>query len=1164
MKINVFDKPSAGHVILSLIVSAGLLLGGCTAEPDVVPDVQTDRPIPVAISGGIDQQYLTRVDDYGFCDGDAVGIYVVNYRDGAPGALLDKGNQADNVKYTYDESAAKWSPETPVYYYDKVTHVDIVGYYPYSTVASVGSYPFEVAKDQSADAANGLLGGYEASDFLWGRAADVAPTDARVDITFRHRMAGVVVELAEGTGFGDGEWTGLDRQVLVTNTVRKASIDLSTGETLPIGDVPATGIVPYRNGEAFRAVVVPQTVGASVALFNITVDGTPYIFRKPAAFEYVAGKLHKFTVEISKKSAGGFVFELLGESITAWENDNVSHDAAVREYVVVDVPAADANGSALKAAILASGKDCTKIKNLKVTGEINLLDFDFMRDEMTGLQSINLKEVAIAAYSSYYPANEIPYNAFYYKSTLVRFVFPNNITRIGQQAFYNTNITGSLIIPNGVTEIGNSAFAGCKSLSGTLTLPKSLVTIENNAFNNCSGLTGALDIPSSVKSIGSNAFSNCSGFTGSLILPEGLTQLGGFAFYCDFGFTGSLTIPNGITKIPYYCFNSCHGLNGQLTLPKNLTEIGQQAFMSCNFRGTLELPESLMIIGESAFCGNRFGGELILPKSLVSIQSKAFADNSRLTGIVDIPEEIVSIASNAFFRCSQLEGVVLPKGIESIRENAFAYCHQLNSITCKAQTPPQLAASAFNGVAKDNFTVEVPEEAVSEYTTAPNWKEFKRFAAHRNFSVSRNLFRTLNAEDSKTLLLRAESGSAWSVESKPDWVTVTPSGGVGKTEVVVTVDALAKGGGDRTGEVVFLLDGKDYRTRTTVEQYDYAYGDGDVLTVQRATKGAGVDLVFMGDCFDAKDIAEGKYLDGINEAIGYYFAIEPYKTYKEYFNVYTVFGMSADSGIGTVNTIREAKFGSAYGLQGSGSVGVDESVCFEYACKAPTVAADKIGRTLVTLIENTEEYDGITYMWGDGSAIALCPMSRDVYPYDFRGIVQHEAGGHGFGKLGDEYIYHNAFIQSCDCFCCPHVMEFNTNKARGWFENLSLTGNMYDVPWSHLIFDEKYQNTVDIYEGGYMHSRGVFRSEPNSCMNNNIPYYSAISREAIVKRIMEYAGETYSFEEWKAADRGLATDDEAASLASRAKSHYSEYTTVGRQQHGPVYMGDKPKFKSNK
>lgn len=1043
-------------------------------------------------------------------------------------------------------------PRRVVYFRDKNTHVDIIGYYPYGSPSSVDSYAFEVSKDQSTEAANGLLGGYEASDFLWGKAADIAPTSQRIAVKFQHRMAGVLVTLSEGTGFDTGEFAQLEKSVLVTNTIRKAVIDLSTGEVFPTGEVPITGTVPYKRDGNFRAVVVPQTVAASTPLFSITVDGVPYVFRKSEPFSYVSGKLHKFTIEVSKKSASGLEFKLLGESITAWETDNISHDATAREYIIVDCP----EPGTLKECITAAGKDYTKVKNLKVTGTIDWRDFVMMRDEMTALQSLNLREVEIAEYkpSSYtvYAANEIPDGAFDGKSTLIRFVFPENITKIGGSAFNGTNLSGSLIIPNRVTEIANHTFFNCP-LNGALTLSTSLVNIGAFAFSECSGLSGSLNLPASLEIIGEGAFVSCRGFSGNLQLPDGLKRLEAQAFSGCIGFTGSLTIPHGITKIEDYCFSSCSGLNGQLDLPKDLTEIGASAFSNCKFRGTLQLPENLTIIGEEAFYSNLFSGELKLPQSLTVLKDGAFANNSRLSGVVELPEELISVSAGLFSDCSQLEGVVIPKNVEFIRENAFSNCFQLNSIVCEAQNPPQLDATAFNGVAKDNFTVEVPEASVNSYSTAPGWMEFKRFAAHHDFSISRNLFRSLNASLAKTLVLRAPSGEAWSVESKPDWVTVEPMSGTGKVEVTVTVADQPKGAGYREGEVVFLLNGKDYRTRTKVEQYDYEYGDGEVMTVQTATKGAGVDLVFMGDCFDAKDISEGKYLDAINEAIGYFFAVEPYKTYRDYFNVYTVFGLSPDSGVGDVNTIREAKFGSAYAL---GGIAPNEQVCFEYACKAPTVTEDRINRTLITLIENTADYGGITYMWGDGSAIACCPMSEDVYPYDFRGLVQHEAGGHGFGKLGDEYIYHNEFIQTCTCTCCSHVEEFNANKSRGWYENLSLTGNMYDVPWSHLIFDPQYSNLVDIYEGGYMHMRGVFRSEPNSCMNNNIPYFSAISREAIVKRIKEYAGESYSFEEFKSLD---VLDASTAGDETRSFSSALEFAASNKQQH-PVYMGDKPKF----
>ena len=164
-------------------------------------------------------------------------------------------------------------------------------------------------------------------------------------------------------------------------------------------------------------------------------------------------------------------------------------------------------------------------------------------------------------------------------------------------------------------------------------------------------------------------------------------------------------------------------------------------------------------------------------------------------------------------------------------------------------------------------------------------------------------------------------------------------------------------------------------------------------------------------------------------------------------------------------------------------------------------------------------------MYPDGAAIAYCPMSDYGYPTDFRGVVQHEAGGHGFGKLGDEYIYHNVFIDACGCACCGHVEEFMLAKANGWFDNLSLTGKMDNVPWSHLIFHEKYNQIVDIFEGGFMHSRGVYRSEHNSCMNNNIPYYNVQSRWSIVKRIMDLSDVEFTVQDFIKNDNPVYPTD---------------------------------------
>ena len=329
-----------------------------------------------------------------------------------------------------------------------------------------------------------------------------------------------------------------------------------------------------------------------------------------------------------------------------------------------------------------------------------------------------------------------------------------------------------------------------------------------------------------------------------------------------------------------------------------------------------------------------------------------------------------------------------------------------------------------------------------------------------------------------------------------------------------------------------------------------------MLTLQEAKTGNGVNIVIMGDCFDAKDISEGKYLKAIQDAYGYFFDIEPYLTYKDYFNVYGVFGMSPDSGMGTVNTIREARFGSQYTL--NEGISPDFETIFAAACLAPI--NDDVSTTLIIMIENSSDYSGLCYMWGDGSAVAVVPMSSDPAPYDFRGLVHHEAGGHGFGKLADEYIYHNAFIQSCGCLCCSHTAAITAMQSYGFYPNISLTGSLKDVPWAHMIYDPQYSNTVDVYEGAFFHTRGVFRSEPTSCMHNNVPYYNAISREAMVKRIMKYAGEEYSFEDFKANDK-----EALPSVVTKSDWMWSEGSGASYRfdQMPPKFMGDKPSFKKS-
>ena len=999
------------------------------------------------------------------------------------------------------------------------------GYYPFGEPSDVNAYAFSVQLDQNKAAEGSSLGGYEASDLLWGKVGNVAPTERVIRLPMRHRMSSPRVMLEEGEGFAEGEWAKLEKAVLVLNTRTEATVNLADGSVTPVGEVSAKGIIPLAHEGQWRAIVVPQTVAAGTPLFSLTVGTVAYTFKKDEALTYVSGKMHNFTIRVNKKTpSGDYEFVLAGESITAWENDPVSHDATAKEYIIIN-----STPGHLKDSITAANKDYRELRNLKITGEIDVNDFYFMRDSMDMLNALNLKEVIIRGgtrdYNTYNDY-ELPTEAMKGKTSLLNLVLPDKLTVVGIAAFADCqNITGSLNIPEGVTEIKVGAFLNCKSMTGSLSLPSTLKYIGRDTdiwwfggtFKGC-GFTCELILPAGLECIHGNDFEGCSNLYGELRLPDKLTEIGAWAFCGCQNLTGNLSIPQGVTQILDNTFEDCAGMNGTLTLHDGITAIGDYAFKGTHFKGELHLPKSLVNIKNYVFAGCDFSGELKLPEGLRMIGNYAFDSNWRIMGTLEFPEGIQSIGQGAFNGCRSIEGLVFPPSMESIQNQAFYMCTGIGSIVCKGTIPPYMQSSAFEGVAKDNFTLEVPESAVQQYQAAAGWSDFKRIAAHRELVCRPNLATALQTKCTRDLVIDAEGD--WEVESMPDWCTLSATSGSKKTELKLTIQEMGGGSGSRTGEIVFKLKDQDYRHTCNVSQYGYQYGEDEVITLQKATRGntGGINLVFLGDGFDAKDISEGKYMEAMQEQVENFFGIEPYTTYRDYFNVYTAIAVSPESGIGTVNTIRYAKFETTY----TGGVGLkcDYEATFQYALDMKTtVTRDNLNQSLIIMVPNSTDYGGICQMWDDGSAIAFCPMSTYGYPLDTRGVIQHEAGGHGFGKLGDEYIYHNEFIDFCTCTCCGHVLEFESAKAKGWYDNLSLTGKMHEVPWSHLIFDEKYSNFVDIFEGGFMHNRGVYRSEQNSCMNNDIPYYSTISRESIVKRIKAYAGEEYSFEEFKANDK---------------------------------------------
>ena len=1056
---------------------------------------------PICLNSTISQDNVTRADQNGFADGDVIATYIVDYEDGKPGILQDNGNRADNLFYTYNEPGFRWVPAYNVYFKDEKTPVDIYAYYPAAYPESVNSHDFEIALDQNSRNASGMSG-YEKSDFLWAKAENKTAADKMIWLNFSHRMAGLRITLAEGEGFDEGEWESADKGVLIRNTARSAAINLSDGSVIAVGEAEYQGIIPQMEGDVFRAAVVPQVIRAGKVLITVTVGGQPYDLVKESDTIYTGGKLHNFTLTVNRRGAGEYEISIADEGISDWENDRYSHEGAAKEYAIVNV----STPGTIDAVISASGRQISKIRNLKVTGSINSRDFEVMNARMVNLSSLNLKDAGIVA-DEYNEADRIPENAFASKYSLVSIILPDKLRTIGARAFYNTNITGSLIIPEGVVTLEDACFYGCSSLTGQLSLPSTLRHIGTSSdkyeghgvFYGCAFVCG-LNLPDGLETIGSGAFSCCRNIYGEIHIPETVRSINyrSFSFMDDV--TGTLRIPQNIQMIPEDCFCGSK-FNGSLILHDGIVNIDRSAFRDTDLKGELHLPKDLEVISDDAFCNCDFSGVLAFPATVRYIGSRAFQGNERLIGTVEIPEGVLSIGTKAFYDCRMLEGIIFPESLENILDSeggAFENCFNVGRIVCRSRIPPTISERCFIGIAKDNFILEVPEGSEQQYRTAAGWNSFKRIAPGRRISVSRPSLQALNTSVTRDFTLYADED--WHMKSCPDWVRLNATLGSGKSELTVTFSEKEHNGENRSGDIVFCLDSGDYETSINVVQYDFDTAEDGLIRLREAT--SGINVVILCDGFNAEEVSMGKTADIASEAMENLLSIPPFSSFADRFNVWTAASVSQDSGINSLNTSLDTRFRC---IARDGNVGCEDiGMVKDYVRTALSIDDGQLARTLIIMIPNTDDYDGSAVFDESCIGIAFCPMTDYGYPMDFRGMVQYWAGGRAFGKLADESVRYNAFFSNAS-----EILEAH---SRGWYRNVSLSGKRADTPWGDFARHPDYSTFVDIFEGAMSCSRGIYRSEQNSCMSTRIPYYNTISRYEIMRRIMEYSGDGLSLE----------------------------------------------------
>ena len=296
--------------------------------------------------------------------------------------------------------------------------------------------------------------------------------------------------------------------------------------------------------------------------------------------------------------------------------------------------------------------------------------------------------------------------------------------------------------------------------------------------------------------------------------------------------------------------------------------------------------------------------------------------------------------------------------------------------------------------------------------------------------------------------------------------------------------------------------------------FDYSQ-DGKVELLNEATKGKGIPVVLMGDGFVDEEIENSLYTRTMKQAMEHLFSEEPMKSLRDYFNVYQVTAVSDRNRFDGVSTV----FKTETDHQTTG-IEVDFDAVMKYVKKVENI--DSV-HALAVVILNTNQHKGVTYMMRDNKkldyeyAIALCPVIDSLKSETFRQVLTHEAVGHGFAKLADEYV--NVTEGSATEADIKELKQMHEQWS--WFLNIDSEKDSTKVLWNRLIFDSEFANEkIGTYEGGYTFFKGVYRPTESSMMNRNDAPFNAPSRQAIYNKVMKLGlDKTPTYEEFVEFDK---------------------------------------------
>lgn len=334
-----------------------------------------------------------------------------------------------------------------------------------------------------------------------------------------------------------------------------------------------------------------------------------------------------------------------------------------------------------------------------------------------------------------------------------------------------------------------------------------------------------------------------------------------------------------------------------------------------------------------------------------------------------------------------------------------------------------------------------------------------------------------------------------------------------------------------------------------LESVDFSE-DGKIDTLQQHAKGEGIPIVLMGDGFVDQELADGTYRRVMEKAMENLFTEEPVKSLREYFDVFMINAVSENNDFGMgYKTAFSCK------LAGGNSTVIKGDDVSVQVYVGKVLKEEKKRNSLAVVVLNTSVYAGTTYFgYQDGNgkfiefAIAYCPVIETLESEHFRQVLVHEAVGHGFGKLEDEYVYPDKGNVST-----LEMQQIRTMQANGWAQNVDFTASKDTVLWASFLTDSRYQNEhLGVYEGACTYPKGAYRPSEDSMMNSNTCAFNAPSRKSLYEKVMKIGMDTE-----QVLYEDFVTFDKAHLPEMLPVAGYTRAALSGRSFVRPVWTGSR-------